>query len=846
MERGVQPIIIEEEMRGAYLDYAMSVITARALPDVRDGLKPVQRRILYTMDEMGLRHTAAYKKSARIVGDVLGKLHPHGDMAVYEAMVRMAQDFSMRYVLVDGQGNFGSIDGDPPAAMRYSEVRLTAIAEEMLLDIDKNTVDFTDNFDATLKEPAVLPAKLPNLLVNGSSGIAVGMATNIPPHNLGEVCDALAYLIDHYKDIDEVELDDLMAHIKGPDFPTGGIILGLEGLRNAYATGTGRVVVRAKMHTEEIGGGRERIIVTELPYQVNKAALIEKIADLVRSKRIDTISDLRDESDRRGMSIVIELKRGADARITLNQLLKYTPLQSAFSVNMLALVDGEPRVLPIKRMLQLYIEHRQVVLTRRSQFELERARARAHILEGLRIALSHLDAVIALIRRARDADAAKQGLMKRFKLSEIQAQAILDMPLRRLAALERKKIDEEYAEAKKSIAHLADLLKHPKKILELIKQELADIKTRYGDARRTQLLAKEIEELREEDLIPEQDVLISLTQRGYVKRMPVELSRPRTRGGRGAIGVTTREEDAVLYLLAANTRDNVFFFSNRGRVFQQKAYQLPEGEREAKGLPLSNLIALDSGERVTAALAVPDVKREGEALEGYLVMATVGGKVKRTTLSEFASVRAGGLVAMTLDEGDELGWAKLTQGEQEIILVSESGQAIRFREDEVRPQGRVAGGVMAIRLAKEDRVASMDIVQPKGALLVVTEHGFGKRTPLEEFPLQGRHGGGVRAIDKAKLAQTGRTVTARVVLEDDEVAIISADGVMLRTNVRNIPKLGRDTWGTLVRKGETLIKLKEKDTVASLARLSESPTEASPGPMAQSVPVKSTRKGKKA
>jgi len=564
----IKLIDIEREMRSSYLDYAMSVIVSRALPDVRDGLKPVHRRILYAMHDMGLRPGTSYRKSARIVGEVLGKYHPHGDAAVYDAMARMAQDFSMRYLLVDGQGNFGSVDGDAPAAMRYTEARLSAIAEEMLLDIDKDTVEFVDNFDGTLKEPEVLPARLPNLLLNGSSGIAVGMATNIPPHNLNELCDTLIYLIDHYDEVDEITVDDLMEYLPGPDFPTGGIILGQEGIRAAYATGKGRVVVRAVTHIEEMRGNRHRIVVTQLPYQVNKSALIERIAGMVRSGRLDAIADLRDESDRRGMSIIIELKRGSQPRKVLNQLLKYTPLQTTFGVNLLALVDGAPRVLSLKRALQLYVRHRQEVITRRSRYELERARHRAHILEGLRIALDNLDAVIETIRRSPDAETAHTRLRKRFKLSDLQAQAILDMQLRRLAALERKKIEDEYAGVIKTIAYLEDLLAHPRKILALIKNDLLDLKKRFGDPRRTHIAVEAEEELEEEDLIPEEQVLISITQRGYIKRTPVRAYR----AGRGVTGMTTREEDAVLYLFTAGTLDSVLFFTNAGKVYQEKVY----------------------------------------------------------------------------------------------------------------------------------------------------------------------------------------------------------------------------------------------------------------------------------
>ncbi|HID87071.1 MAG TPA: DNA gyrase subunit A, partial [Anaerolineae bacterium] len=635
-----------------------------------------------------------------------------------------------------------------------------------------------------------------------------GMATNIPPHNLNEVCDALIYLIDHYDEMDEVSVDDLMTFIQGPDFPTGGTILGVEGIRNAYVTGKGRIVMRAKAHIEEIKGGRHRIVVTELPYQVNKANLIEKIAELVRAKRIDTISDLRDESDRRGMSIVIELKRGADPRTALNQLLKYTQMQWTFGANMLALVDGEPRVLSLKRILQHYLNHRQEIIARRTRHDLERAQHRAHVLEGLRIALDHLDAVIRTIRRSRSADTAKKNLRRKFKLTEIQAQAILDMQLRRLAALERQKIEKEYAGVIKTIAYLENLLANPRKILLLIREELKELKANYGDARRTRIMAEETEEFREEDLVPEEDVLITITQRGYIKRLPASTYRPQRRGGRGIKGVLTRERDAVLYLFMANTLDSLLFFTNRGRVFHLKAHQVPEAERRARGLPLANLIALDRDERVTAAVPVPDFERAE-----YLVMATVGGRIKRTLLSEFESVRPSGLIAINLEQGDELGWVKLTCGKEEVILVTERGQAIRFSEEEVRPMGRVAGGVMAIKLAKGDQVASMDVVRPKHDLLVITAHGFGKRTPLADYPTQRRYGGGVRTLDVRKLEQTGPIVAARVVHERDEVTLISAKGTLLRIGVKNIPRMGRATRGAKV------MELKKGDVVASIARL---------------------------
>ena len=808
-------------MRSAYLDYAMSVIVARALPDARDGLKPVQRRILYAMHDMGMRPGAPYKKSARIVGEVLGKYHPHGDSAVYDAMARMAQDFSLRYPLVDGQGNFGSVDGDSPAAMRYTEARLNRIATELLLDIDKDTVDWADNFDGTLQEPAVLPAGLPNLLLNGSSGIAVGMATNIPPHNLGEVCDALVHLIDRWDELDDVTVEDLRHYVEGPDFPTGGIIVGREGVRQAYVTGRGRVIVRAMTHIEEMKGGRHRIVITELPYQTNKSSLLERIADLARSGRIGTISDLRDESDRRGMSIIIELKRGAQPRKTLNQLFKYTPLQSTFGVQMLALVNGEPRLLSLKRALQLYVEHRRDVLTRRTRHELEKARHRAHILEGLKIALDHLDTVIQTIRQSPDADTARERLMERFELTEIQAQAILDMQLRRLAALERQKIEDEYLELIQRIAYLEDLLASPRKILYLIKEELTDLKRAYGDGRRTRIV-KEEAEFEEEDLVVEEDVLITITQRGYIKRVPVETYRAQGRGGRGVIGMTTRDEDAILYLLSARTLDPILFFSNLGKVYQERVYQIPSTDRTARGVLLAGILPLDADERVTAAVAVPSFEQAG-----YLTMFTRLGRVKRTELGEFNSVRPSGLIAINLDEGDELDWVRLTQSDQDLIIVTEQGQALRFREETVRPMGRAAAGVNAIKLAPGDYVASASVVErfpeadgtsvaegSEAELLTITTKGYGKRTPLSEFPVKGRYGKGVRCLSGQR-KQTGVIAAARVARPNDEVTLISSGGMVLRTHVADIPQMGRATRGAKV------MGLKSGDEVASVAVVSE-------------------------
>lgn len=810
MEVGmVQSVDIDEQVRAAYLDYAMSVIVARALPDARDGLKPVQRRILYAMHEMGLRHNAAYKKSARIVGEVLGKYHPHGDAAVYDAMARMAQDFSMRYLLVDGQGNFGSVDGDPPAAMRYTEARLTALAEELLEDIDKNTVDFVPNFDDSLKEPSVLPARLPNLLMNGAAGIAVGMATNIPPHNMRELAAAITYLIDHFEHIEEVTVDDLRRYVPGPDFPTGGIILGTQGIESAYATGHGRLVVRGMAHIEEIKGGRYQIVITEIPYQVNKAALIERIAELVRSEKIDQIADLRDESDRRGMSIVIELKRGAQPQKVLNQLYKFTPLQSTFGVQMLALVDGEPRLLSLKKALQVFIEHRQEVITRRSTYELEKARARLHVLDGYLIALANLDAVIQTIKESPDADQARHRLMKRFQLTEIQAQAILDLQLRRLAALERQKIEEEHRQTRTWIEYLEDLLAHPQKILNLIRNEMQELAQKYGDERRTRILAEAGEELEQEDLIQDEAVLISLTARGYIKRLSIHAFRAQGRGGRGVTGHTTREEDEVVTLLPARTLDTLLFFTDKGKVYSEKVYQIPEADRNGRGIALVNVLALDSGERVTAAMAVSDF-----SAARYCLLVTRRGRIKRISLSEFATVRSSGMIAMTLEDGDYLGWARLSQGENEIILVTEQGKALRFSESEVRPMGRSAAGVQAIRLEEGDAVTSMDIIEADADLLIVTEKGFGKRTPLSEYPSHSRASAGVATIDRKALENVGKIVAARVVRPEDDLTLITANGIVLRMRVKEVKQSGRAT------RGVRLITPQNGDSVASVARLS--------------------------
>ena len=806
----VQHVDIDNEMREAYLDYAMSVIVARALPDARDGLKPVHRRILYAMRDMGIRANSSYKKSARIVGEVLGKYHPHGDQAVYDAMARMTQNFSMRYMMVDGQGNFGSIDGDSPAAMRYTEARLSKIAEEMLVDLDKETVDYVDNFDGSLQEPEVLPSRLPNLLLNGSAGIAVGMATNVPPHNLREMVAALNHLIDRYDEMDDVSVEELMEFLPGPDFPTGGIIVGDEGIRLAYSTGRGRIVMRGAATIEESKGGKYHIMIREIPYQLNKTTLIERIAELARDGRLDSISDLRDESDRNGMRIVIDLKRGSQPKRVLNQLYKYTPLQSTFGAQILALVKGEPRLLTLKRALQLFLEHRQEVITRRSEYELAKAKARAHILEGLLIALANLDDVINTIRQSPDADVAKERLMSRFKLSDAQAQAILDMQLRRLAALERQKIEDEHKEIMDRIAYLEDLLAHPKKILEIIRTDLNEIAEQYGDERRTIIVPDADTDLSDEALVKKEDVFVSITQKGYVKRVSETTYRSQGRGGRGVIGQSMRDEDEVKFFLRCHTLSVLLFFTDRGKVYSEKVWQLPEEGRTGRGIPLVNIINIDPNETVTAIVPVADF-----ADADYCTMATRNGRVKRVNLSEFESVRPSGLIAISLDDDDQLGWVCLTGGENEIMLISRNGQALRFAETEIRPMGRQAMGVNGINLRKGDQVAAMEVVEPKGYLLVITEKGFGKRTALTEYSPKGRATMGIATIDKKAIEKIGQIVEARVVQEKDEVSLISSGGIVIRIPVQDISIQGRAT------RGVTIMNLEKSDSVAAIARIPE-------------------------
>jgi len=806
----VKPITIEEEVKGSYLDYAMSVIVSRALPDVRDGLKPVQRRILYAMHGLGVTHRSTYKKSARVVGDVLGKYHPHGDTSIYDTMVRMAQDFSMRYPLVDGQGNFGSVDGDSAAAMRYTEARLAAISEQMLVDLDKKTVDFMSNFDDSLEEPTVLPTQLPNLLLNGAAGIAVGMATNIPPHNLGEICDALCHLIDH----PHATVNDLMGFVKGPDFPTAGIIIGQDGIKSAYATGHGKVVVRAMAHiTDEGEGAKRQIIISELPYQASKSTLVAKIADLVKDKKLRGVSELRDESDRQGMRIVIDLKRDAQPQQMLNNLYKHTSMQTSFFINMLALVDGQPRVLSLKEVLQHYLAFRRQVITRRSRFDLKAARSRAHILEGFKIALDAIDKIIATIRKSETADMARKNLMAGFGLTQIQAQAILDMQLRRLANMERKKILDEYAEVLKTISYLEDLLANPKRMLPLIKEELGKLRDKFGDERRTEIMEGGSVEFNEEDLIPHQRVVITLSTRGFIKRLPSKTYEPQHRGGKGVIGMITREEDAICLLAAADTHDDLLFFTNRGRVFRAKCYEIPpDSSRRAKGMAVVNLFPIAEGEKVTAMVVVADYK-----LDNYMVMATRDGEVKKTAMKNFASVRSSGLIAVDLEPGDELVNAAMCAGCDDIVMVTASGQSIRFPVSELRASSRTSGGVRGIRLGKDDRVVGMDIIYPESFLLVITAGGYGKLTPIDEYPSQHRAGSGVRTFKV--LEKTGDVATAGLVSGSHQLMIISADGNVIRTPVKEkasgkgITVQGRSTQGV------RLMGLSSGDKVVAITRL---------------------------
>lgn len=818
---------ITEEMKKSYLNYAMSVIVARALPDVRDGLKPVHRRILFAMHEMGLAHSAKFSKSAKIVGEVMGKYHPHGDMPIYDALVRLAQNFAMRYPLIDGQGNFGSVDGDPPAAMRYTEARMAAITSEMLADIDKETVEFIPNFDGTINEPVYLPAKLPNLLLMGSEGIAVGMATKIPPHNIGEVINAIIYMISKTKISNpaplsptngeasavatdapitpkitenqarlssDVTIDELLEFIKGPDFPTAGAIYDQSEIKNAYITGRGKIVIRGKAEIEEIGNGKSAITVTELPYQVNKALLIAHIADLAKEKKIEGISDLRDESDRRGLHIYIELKRDAMPKKVLNNLFKHTSLQTTFPVNMVALVNGTPQTLNLKMILEEYIKHRYIVIRNRSQFELKQAKARLHILEGLKIAVDHIDAVIATIRASKDQEEAKKNLIAKFKLSEIQATAILDMQLRRLAALERQKIEDELLMVKETIAYLEDLLTHGEKILVVIKNELAKLKEKYTDPRRTKVYKGKVGEFSEEDLIPNEPTVITLTNTGYIKRQSLNSFHTQHRGGKGITGMSVKEEDGISRIRSAKTHDNILFFTNKGKVYQLKAYEIAESSRTSKGTAIVNLLNIESGEKVESFIV-----HDKNLKEGFVFLTTRKGTVKKTDLAEFENIRRNGMIAIKLDPSDELAWSKITDGKNDILIITKAGKAIRFPESDVRPIGRPAMGVRGIKIDASDEVIGMDIINKneKADLVTIMENGLGKKTPISQFPLQGRGGQGVKV---AKVTpRTGNVTVAQVIpVESESIIITSSKGQIVKLAVSSIPKLSRDTQGVIL------------------------------------------------
>ncbi len=811
------PLDVEDELKKSFISYAMAVIVTRALPDVRDGLKPVHRRILYSMSELGVTPDKPYRKSARIVGDVLGKYHPHGDSSVYDAMVRLAQDFSIRYMLVDGQGNFGSVDGDGAAAMRYTEARLSKISLEMVRDIEKETVDFYPNFDETLMQPAVMPSRFPNLLVNGSSGIAVGMATNIPPHNLGEVIDAVVYMIEH----PDCTVDDLMQFVKGPDFPTGGVILGRRGIYDAYHEGRGRIIVRAKSEIEDLGGNRQRIVVTEIPYMVNKARLIEKIAELVHEKTVEGISDIRDESDRDGMRIVIDLKRDVNANIVLNYLYKHTQLQDTFGAIMLALVDGEPKILSLRQIIHHYIEHQEDVIRRRTQYDLNKAEARSHILEGLIIALDNIDEVVQLIRSSRTAQDAKNGLMERFGLSERQAQAILDMRLQRLTGLERDKIEAEYAELQKQIAYFRAVLADEQLVLGIIRDEILEVKDKYADPRRTEISALdgEIDML---DLIEEEDMVVTMTHYGYVKRLPKTTYRAQRRGGKGVIATTTREEDFVEQMYVTSTHDPLMFFTNRGRVYQMNCYEIPEAGRTARGTAIVNLLQLAPGEKVTTMLPIPAEKVAGH----YLVMATRQGIIKRTELSEFVNLRKTGLIAIVLRDDDELIGVRRTEGDSEVLVGTRDGMAIRFDENDMRPIGRSAMGVRSIELSEGDEVIDVAVVEEGAQVLSITENGFGKRTDVEEYRLQQRGGKGIKAMNLTD--KTGKLAAQLLVHDAEDLMLITNDGTVIRTPVSSISVLGRNTQGV------RLMRVGEDSKVVCVARAEAEPedeagTEASEG-----------------
>ena len=802
------PVYIEDEMRQSFMAYSMSVIISRALPDVRDGLKPVHRRVLYAMYDLSNTWDKPYKKSARVAGDVIGKYHPHGEMAVYDTIVRMAQDFSMRYPLIDGQGNFGSIDGDPPAAMRYTEIRMARLGEELLADIEKETVDFVPNYDDQLKEPAVLPSRIPNLLINGAAGIAVGMATNIPPHNLGEVVDGLVALVEN----PDITIKELMKHIPGPDFPTGGFIHGKEPIVQAYNEGKGIIQTRGKAFTETVKRtGKEQIIISEIPFMVNKARLIEQIAGLVQEKRIEGIADLRDESDREGMRIVIELKRDAVAEIILNQLYKHTALQESFGINMLAIVEGRPKILNLKEALKAFLDHRKEVVTRRTAYDLRKAEERLHILEGLRIALDNLDAVIALIRNSQDPKVAKDGLMANFGLSEIQSQAILDMRLQRLTGLERDKILQEHKETVELIAQLRAILANEKEIYRIITDELKEIKEKYGDERRTQIV-NHTEEISIEDLIVEEDMAVTISHEGYIKRNPVTLYRAQRRGGKGKIGTTTKEEDFVEYLFIASTHSYILFFTTIGKVYWIKVHELPQATRAARGRPIVNLLNLEPGEKVSAFLSVREFQ-EGR----FVVFATKKGLIKKTELMSYANPRSNGIRAIALEDRDEVIGVRLTDGQQEIILSTADGQSIRFKEEQVRPTGRGTYGVVGMRLDEGDALVSMEILSLGAAILTVSENGFGKRTEMDEYRLQSRGGKGI--ITMKTTDKTGRVVGVQQVTEDDQLMLVTNKGKIIRLRIKDIRVIGRNTQGV------HLIDLEEGERVVSLARVAEKEEE---------------------
>ncbi|MCM3618246.1 DNA gyrase subunit A [Sutcliffiella horikoshii] len=798
----VKEINISQEMRTSFLDYAMSVIVSRALPDVRDGLKPVHRRILYAMNDLGMTSDKAYKKSARIVGEVIGKYHPHGDSAVYDTMVRMAQNFNFRYMLIDGHGNFGSVDGDAAAAMRYTEARMSKISMEILRDINKDTIDYQDNYDGSEREPIVLPARFPNLLVNGASGIAVGMATNIPPHQLGEIIDGVLAVSQD----PDITIPELMEIIPGPDFPTAGQILGRSGIRRAYETGRGSITVRAKVEIETKPNGREVILVHELPYQVNKAKLIEKIADLVRDKKIEGISDLRDESDRNGMRVVMEVKKDANANVLLNNLYKQTSLQTSFGINLLALVNGEPKVLNLKQCLYYYLEHQKVVIKRRTAFELRKAEARAHILEGLRIALDHLDAVITLIRSSQTADIAREGLMTEFSLSEKQAQAILDMRLQRLTGLEREKIEEEYQGLMQLIAELKAILADEEKVLEIIREELIEVKERFNDTRRTEIMVGGFENIEDEDLIPRQNVVITLTHNGYIKRLPLSTYRSQRRGGRGIQGMGTNENDFVEHLLTTSTHDTLLFFTNKGKVYRAKGYEIPEFSRTAKGIPIINLLEVEKGEWVNAIIPVEDFVDDW-----YLFFTTKHGISKRSPLSQFANIRKGGLIALGLRDNDELISVKLTDGTKEMIIGTKKGMLIRFHETDVRSMGRTATGVKGISISDNDEVVGMELLEEGLDVLVVTKNGYGKRTPAEEYRIQSRGGKGIKTCNITD--RNGELVSVKTVTTEEDLMLITASGVLIRMSVDGISQMGRNTQGV------KLIRLADNEFVTTVARV---------------------------